>query len=138
MSSTKTNNQRSDERLEPLDLHHPDLEILLRGLLHELRNPLSSIITASTLLQDGALPGAVAIGEETQMLLGVIKKESLHLNHILLEFADYIQSPPPAPALFDLSIAAEETANEVVSMLQTLGVLRHESLSKIAYRNHLL
>ncbi len=90
---------------------------MVRGLLHELRNPLSSIITASTLLQDGA--GTVEVGDEGQMLLEVIKKESLRLNHILTEFANYIKIPPPAPGKFDLSTAADEA----ISAQQAAGVL---------------
>jgi signal transduction histidine kinase len=107
---------------QALDLRHPELEAMLRGLLHELRNPLSSIITASTLLQDAALPSAVEISEEGQMLLDVIKKESLRLNHILTEFAGYIKLPAPAPQRFDLYT----TASEAVRALQATGVLPAE------------
>lgn len=122
-ASPKINNKSDDEGFtEVLDLRHPELEMMLRGLLHELRNPLSSIITASTLLQDGAVPGAVEIGDEGQMLLEVIKKESLRLNHILTEFANYIKIPPPAPRHFDLSV----TTNEVIKAQQTAGVLPPE------------
>jgi signal transduction histidine kinase len=103
--------------------------MMMRGLLHELRNPLSSIITASTLLQDAALPSAIEVGEEGQMLLDVIKKESLRLNHILTEFANYIKIPAPAPGPFDLGT----TADEAVSNLQTAGVLPTE----IVIENHL-
>jgi signal transduction histidine kinase len=125
MSKNADNNASS----QALDLRHPELETMLRGLLHELRNPLSSIITASTLLQDAALPGAVEIGEEGQMLLDVIKKESLRLNHILTEFASYIKIPTPAPQPFDLYT----TANEAVHNLQATGVLPAE----ISVENHL-
>jgi signal transduction histidine kinase len=92
--------------------------MMMRGLLHELRNPLSSIITASTLLQDAALPGAVEVGAEGQMLLEVIKKESLRLNHILTAFADYIKIPPPTAEDFDLS----KTIGAIVREMQA-GVL---------------
>lgn len=101
----------------------------MRGLLHELRNPLSSIITASTLLQDGAVPSAVEIGDEAQMLLEVIKKESLRLNHILTEFANYIKIPPPAPGKFDLST----TADEAIKAQLSAGVLPGE----VNIENHL-
>lgn len=94
----------------------------MRGLLHELRNPLSSIITASTLLQDAALPGAVEISEEGQMLLDVIKKESLRLNHILTEFADYIKTPVPSPDDFDLA----QTIASLIREMRIVGVLPEE------------
>lgn len=95
---------------------------MMRGLLHELRNPLSSIITAATLLQDSAQPGPVDVGEEGQMLLDVIKKESLRLNHILTEFAEYIKTPLPEATVFDLAA----TVNATIGELQREGVLAPE------------
>ena len=79
-----------------------ELDVLLRGLLHELRNPLSSILTAASLVQDTAHLNS-EVGEETTMLLGVIQKESLRLNHILTEFANFIKLPPPRPQRFDVA-----------------------------------
>jgi len=91
----------------------PEMEMLLRGLLHELRNPLSSILTAATLLQDSPLPDEPEIGEESRMLLDVVKKESLRLNHILTEFAGYIKLPPPHLANFDLAQSARAAIQEL-------------------------
>ena len=107
----------SSQRFNPRD---PEMEMLLRGLLHELRNPLSSILTASTLLQDSPLPDEVEMSDESRMLLEVVKKESLRLNHILTEFAGYIKLPPPQPSQFDLAQAARAAVRE----LQREGVLR--------------
>lgn len=106
----------------PFDLRHPELEIMLRGLLHELRNPLSSIITAATLLQDSMQPETTLTGEENQMLLDVVKKESLRLNHILTRFAEYIKLPEPQPTVFDLS----DTVRGVVRDLQRQNILGTE------------
>lgn len=106
----------------PFDPRHPELEIMLRGLLHELRNPLSSIITAATLLQDSMQPETMLTGEENRMLLDVVKKESLRLNHILTCFADYIKLPAPQPAVFDLS----DTIREIVQELERQKVLGQE------------
>ncbi len=86
---------------------------MLRGLLHELRNPLSSIITAATLLQDSMLPETMLTGEENQMLLDVVKKESLRLNHILTRFAEYIKLPAPQSSVFDLSAAIRGVVGEL-------------------------
>lgn len=105
------------QRFNPRD---PEMEMLLRGLLHELRNPLSSILTAATLLQDSPMPEEPAISDESRMLLEVVKKESLRLNHILTEFAGYIKLPPPQPAKFDLA----QTTRASVRELQREGVLR--------------
>lgn len=95
-----------------------DLTILLRGLLHELRNPLSSILTAASLVQDTANESA-QISEESLMLLGVIKKESLRLNRILTEFSNYIKLPVPDPHDFDLVV----TLRSLIGKLQRDGVL---------------
>ena len=103
--------------------------MMMRGLLHELRNPLSSIITASTLLQDSALPSASDASEESRMLLDVIKKEAHRLNHILSEFADYIKIPPPAPGRFNLATTIEEA----IGAQRRAGVLPDD----IKVENHL-
>lgn len=91
---------------------------LLRGLLHELRNPLSSILTAANLVQDST-KGRDDADEETVMLLEVIRKESLRLNHILTEFANYIKLPAPSPHPFDLA----QLLQECVGGLQREGIL---------------
>ncbi|HEX8463105.1 MAG TPA: histidine kinase dimerization/phospho-acceptor domain-containing protein, partial [Abditibacterium sp.] len=54
-----------------------DVNALMRGLVHELRNPLSAIITASSLL----LP-AENMDEEAVMLLDVVQKEARRMNRI--------------------------------------------------------
>jgi signal transduction histidine kinase len=95
-----------------------EFNLILRGLLHELRNPLSSILTAANLVSDTAREEA-QIGEETEMLLGVIKKESLRLNRILTEFADFIKLPEPQPVRFDCA----QLAREVAAQLRREGVL---------------
>lgn len=106
----------------PFDPHHPELEIMLRGLLHELRNPLSSIVTAATLLQDSMQPDTMLTGEENQMLLDVVKKESLRLNHILTRFAEYIKLPEPQSSVLDLTAAIRG----VVGELQRQGLLEND------------
>jgi signal transduction histidine kinase len=95
-----------------------EFNLLLRGLLHELRNPLSSILTAANLVGDTARENA-DVDEETEMLLGVIKKESLRLNRILTEFSHFIKLPEPRPALFDLA----QLARDATAQLQDEGVL---------------
>jgi len=97
----------------------PEIEMMLRGLLHELRNPLSSILTAATLLHDSPAPDTAEGDEESRMLLEVVKKESLRLNHILTEFAGYVKLPFPQPHAFDLTNAARAS----IARAQQEGVL---------------
>lgn len=108
---------KARQRFNPRD---PEMEMLLRGLLHELRNPLSSILTASSLLQDSPQPETSNLDEESRMLLDVVKKESLRLNHILTEFAGYIKLPAPQLDHFDLA----QAARAVIRELQLEGVLQ--------------
>lgn len=91
----------------------------MRGLLHELRNPLSSILTAASLLQDPKAPFADEPSSESQMLLEVIGKEATRLNRILTEFDHYIRVPSPQPAAFDLV----ELVESVCAHLQETDVI---------------
>ena len=81
-----------------------EVQALARGVVHELRNPLAAIVTAAGLLQDDDT------SEETQMLLGVIAKESRRMNRILTEFAAYVKPRPPQRTDFDAAqVLREET-----------------------------
>lgn len=78
----------------------PDhLHPLFHGFMHEIRNPMSAIMTASTLLAEPDLL------EETDFmdLIKVIEEETRHMNVIVNEFDRYIQLPPPNSELFDLA-----------------------------------
>ena len=105
--------------LQKFNPRDPEMEMLLRGLLHELRNPLSSILTAATLLHDSPAPHTIEGDEESRLLLEVVRKESLRLNHILTEFADYVKLPPPNPHSFDI----RQTMRVAISDAQAEGVL---------------
>ena len=69
----------------------------MRGLVHELRNPLSAVLTASSLVQGGA-----DVDEETAMLLEVMQKEARRMNRILTEFSHFVKPPLPQIETFDL------------------------------------
>jgi two-component system sensor histidine kinase HydH len=58
------------------------------SLAHEIRNPLGSLVTAAKLLPDAA-------GGEQEELVGVIKKESDRLDHILADFLHFSKDPLP-------------------------------------------
>lgn len=87
---------------KPLDI---DVQALMRGLVHELRNPLSAILTASSLL-----PGAQGLDEETGMLLEVVTKEAKRMNRILTEFSTFAKPPKPSIEAVNLAQLARETA----------------------------
>ncbi|BCM89592.1 sensor protein ZraS [Abditibacteriota bacterium] len=88
--------------LQPLDI---DVQALMRGLVHELRNPLSAILTASSLL-----PGSQGLDEETTMLLDVVSKEARRMNRILTEFSTFAKPPKPHPEPVDLVSVARQIA----------------------------
>lgn len=104
----------SGEHTASVPSHLPDINLLVRGIAHEIRNPLSSIMTAISLIQDDA-----DLSEETAMLLGVIKKESLRMNSILTEFSHYVQ--PTVPSREDFDVA--QVARQVVARLGRDGAL---------------
>jgi len=91
-----------------------DLDGVLSGLAHELRNPLSAVLTAANLVQ--SLPG---MDEETVMLLDVVRKESVRMNRILIEFSSYIKTHPPHPTAVDVV----ELVRGIVEELRRDGVL---------------
>lgn len=94
--------------------HLADVHSLARGIAHEIRNPLSSILTAISLVRDD--PG---VAEETAMLLDVIKKEALRMKRILEEFSRYVKPPAPQNSAFDLA----HTVRSLVASLQRDGIL---------------
>jgi len=80
-----------------------DVQALMRGLVHELRNPLSAILTAASLL-----PGAPGLDEETGMLLDVVSKEARRMNRILTEFSTFAKPPKPNIEPLDFAALARE------------------------------
>ena len=91
--------------LQPLDI---DVQALMRGLVHELRNPLSAILTASSLL-----PGSEGLEEETVMLLDVVSKEARRMNRILTEFSTFAKPPKAHPEPVDIAAIVREEARAI-------------------------
>jgi len=92
----------------PMGTQHPeyldiDVQALMRGLVHELRNPLSAILTAASLL-----PGSPGLDEETAMLLDVVSKEARRMNRILTEFSTFAKPPKPNIETLDLASIARD------------------------------
>lgn len=103
--------------------HLPDdINALVRGMAHEIRNPLSAILTAVDLVQDA--PG---VDEETALLLDVVRKEARRMNRILTEFGAYVKPPNPQPDAFDLMHAARNAVE----------TLRRERDSELSFQDDL-
>jgi signal transduction histidine kinase len=79
---------------------------LAAGMAHEIRNPLSSVVTAANLL--GAEPGST-IDEEQLLLLEVVKKEAHRLNAILTDFLNYARPREPQLSRVNLNVVVNET-----------------------------
>jgi PAS domain S-box-containing protein len=84
---------------------------LAAGMAHEIRNPLSSIVTASNLLSSEA---GMPIDEEQLLLLEVVKKEAQRLNAILTDFLSYAR--PREPQLSPVNL--NEVVNETLDILE--------------------
>ena len=110
------------------DHYEIDVQALMRGLVHELRNPLSAVLTASSLIQ-----GGTDVDEETTMLLEVIQKESRRMNRILTEFSHFVKPPKPQIETFDLgallcAVAASLQSNGAFEGVDFSNRLSHPSL----------
>ncbi len=104
--------------LQSLDI---DVQVLMRGLVHELRNPLSAILTASSLL-----PGAAGLDEETTMLLDVVTKEARRMNQILTEFSTFAKPPKPHLETLDLVEITREVVR--VTLKASATIVFHDDL----------
>jgi PAS domain S-box-containing protein len=87
------------------------------GVAHEIRNPLSSIVTSLKLLEDARED---ADEEEYLALTGVMKKETDRLNRIVGDFLRFARPQVPNLAPGDLNALTREVA-EVIEMDEQLG-----------------
>ena len=92
-----------------------DFDTLANGMAHAIRNPLSCILTASTLVAEDP-----NVSEETQMLLEVIVKESKHLNQIFSDFLAYLRPSKSSPEAFNI----DETARRIAETMQRDGAFQ--------------
>ena len=102
----------------PLDI---DVQALMRGLVHELRNPLSAILTASSLL-----PGSQGLDEETGMLLEVVTKEARRMNRILTEFSTFAKPPKAHLEPLDLVVLTREIMR--TDSMEAAAIVLHDDL----------
>ncbi|MDP8236231.1 MAG: PAS domain S-box protein [Candidatus Erginobacter occultus] len=80
------------------------------GVAHEIRNPLSSIVTSLKLLEDAR---DEANAEEYLLLTGVMKKETARLNKIVDEFLRFARPQVPTLTPGDLNALVLEVAEMV-------------------------
>jgi nitrogen fixation/metabolism regulation signal transduction histidine kinase len=92
-----------------------NLRPMFHGFLHEIRNPMSAVLTASTLLAEPELLEK----NDFVDLLKVVDAETRHMNRVVCEFDRYLHLPPPNKEKFD--VAAMMRA--LISDLQTNKIL---------------
>lgn len=64
---------------------------LAAGMAHEIRNPLASIVASVDLLD---LEAGRPVGEEGQVLLGVLRKEAKRISRLLTDFLKFARPRP--------------------------------------------
>jgi PAS domain S-box-containing protein len=97
------------------------------GVAHEIRNPLSSIVTSLKLLEDA---WEEAKAEDYLLLTGVMKKETTRLNKIVEEFLSFARPQVPILTPGNLNVLV----SEVVGMIEldkqlSLGIAFRISLT---------
>jgi len=88
---------------------------------HEIRNPLSSIVSAAGSISRSDLPP-----EDQTTLLKVIREESQRLNSTLTQFLQYARPRTPNFKATDLNRSVEELTTIIRSDPETLGTIEME------------
>ncbi|HEX8551179.1 MAG TPA: HAMP domain-containing sensor histidine kinase [Abditibacteriaceae bacterium] len=100
--------QNSSPKSSPSTFQPENFDTLANGMAHAIRNPLSCILTAASLVAEDP-----NVADETKMLLDVIVKESKHLNNIFSDFLDYLRPSTSEPQSFDLGALAQRIAEQM-------------------------
>jgi signal transduction histidine kinase len=99
------------------------VKMLIRGLAHEIRNPLNSLNAHLQLLQeDIASDERLKDGEEYLGRIEKIRGEVQRLNRILSDFLRYMRLPDPELAPTDLSSLVGEVLDFIEPESRRLGV----------------
>jgi signal transduction histidine kinase len=88
------------------------------GVAHEIRNPLSAIVTASDLLRGGE---GRPLSPDHLAVLEVIQRESRRLNSLLTTFLSYARPSPPKRDRVDVNALLEEVADALEHKAQLAG-----------------
>jgi signal transduction histidine kinase len=94
---------------------------LAAGVAHEIRNPLSAIVTASDLLRGSE---GRPLSPDHLAVLEVIQRESRRLNTLLTTFLNYARPSPPKREKVDVNAVLEEVADALEQKAQLAGGVR--------------
>lgn len=117
-----TERTRMEEKIRLMD-KLASLGEMSAGIAHEIRNPLSSIVTAVELLSQHQ---EAIEGHEREALLDVIKKESKRLNTILTDFLHFTKPRRPVLAL--------ENINDILCETFDMVRLDHKLVNRITIK----
>ena len=84
---------------------------LFNGFLHEIRNPMSAILTATTLLKEPDLLEK----EDFASIVKVVDEETRRMNRVLNEFDRYLHVPPPSKEKFDVALMIRSIIDDLRS-----------------------
>lgn len=88
----------------------PDyLQPMFHGFLHEIRNTMSTVLTASTLLAE---PELLEEGDFVD-LLKVVNEETRRMNRVVCEFDRYLHVPPADKEKFDVATMLRTMIDEL-------------------------
>jgi signal transduction histidine kinase len=96
---------------------------------HEVRNPLSSIMLNTELLEEEAEKCGCENAPEAAALIASIKKEAERLQHLTDEYLAFARPPRPSAAHQSLNAVAEELAHLVREEARRAGVVVETRMS---------
>ncbi len=102
---------------------------LASHVAHEVRNPLSSIMLNTELLEEEAAKCGCGHASEAAALIASIKKEAERLQHLTDEYLAFARPPRPATAHQSLNAVAEELAHLVREEARRSGITVETRLS---------
>ncbi len=102
---------------------------LASHVAHEVRNPLSSIMLNTELLEEEAAKCGCESASEATALIASIKKEAERLQHLTDEYLAFARPPRPAAAHQSLNAVAEELAHLVREESRRSGITVETRLS---------
>ena len=102
---------------------------LASHVAHEVRNPLSSIMLNTELLEEEAAKCGCENASEAAALIASIKKEAERLQHLTDEYLAFARPPRPAAAHQSLNAVAEELAHLVREEARRSGITVETRLS---------
>jgi two-component system NtrC family sensor kinase len=102
---------------------------LASHVAHEVRNPLSSIMLNTELLEEEAAKCGCESATEAASLIASIKKEAERLQHLTDEYLAFARPPRPAAGHQSLNAVAEELAHLVREEARRSGIVVETRMS---------